>query len=49
MIEVNGPGGMYGELARTWCLGEPDQELLDYWNIALEGQKLNRPLKQTGR
>lgn len=23
MIEVNGPGGYYGEIGRTWCLGEP--------------------------
>lgn len=48
MIEVNGPGGMYGELARTWCLGEPDQELLDYWNIALDGQKLIASLSKPG-
>lgn len=48
MIEVNGPGGMYGELARTWCLGEPNQELLDYWNIALEGQRLIAGLSKPG-
>lgn len=48
MIEVNGPGGMYGELARTWCLGEPNQKLLDYWDIALEGQKLIARLSKPG-
>lgn len=39
MIEVNGPGGYYGELGRTWCLGEPTKELLRLWDIALEAQK----------
>jgi Xaa-Pro aminopeptidase len=39
MIEVNGPGGYYGELCRTWSLGEPPKELLRVWDIALEGQK----------
>lgn len=40
MIEVNGPGGMYGEIGRTWCLGEPPAELLRCWTIALEAQQL---------
>ncbi|HHV64342.1 MAG TPA: aminopeptidase P family protein [Peptococcaceae bacterium] len=48
MIEVNGPGGMYGEFGRTWCLGEPNKELLKCWDIALEGAKLIAKLSKPG-
>lgn len=34
IIEVSGPGGIYGELARTYCLGEPNKSLLDLFEIA---------------
>lgn len=34
MIEVSGPGGQYGELARTWCLGEPTKSLQELFEIA---------------
>lgn len=40
MIEVSGPGGIYCELARTFCLGEPDSELLDLYQTALEVQTM---------
>ena len=40
MIEVNGAGGFYGEIGRTWCLGEPSKDLLHCWDVALEGQHL---------
>lgn len=40
LIEVNGPGGIYGELARIWCLGEPSRELLDAFEAAKEAQKI---------
>ena len=48
MIEVNGPGGYYGELGRTWCLGEPSKELLHSWDIALEAQKRAATLLKPG-
>ena len=48
MIEVNGPGGYYGELGRTWCLGEPPKELLRCWEIALEAQKRAASLLKPG-
>lgn len=48
MIEVNGPGGYYGELGRTWCLGEPPRELLRSWDIALEAQKRAAALLKPG-
>jgi Xaa-Pro aminopeptidase len=34
MIEVSGPGGQYGELARTWCLGEPTKSLQWLFDVA---------------
>ena len=39
MIEVAGPGGIYGELARTFCLGEPNASLLKLYDEALACQK----------
>jgi len=48
MIEPNGPGGFYGEIGRTWCLGEAPKELLKLWDIALEGQKLIAGLAKPG-
>jgi len=40
MIEVSGPGGIYGELARTFCLGEPDPDFAELYNLAKEAQSL---------
>lgn len=48
MIEPNGPGGFYGEIARIWCLGEPPEELLRLWQISLEAQKLAAGLARPG-
>lgn len=48
MIEPNGPGGFYGEIARTWCLGEPPEELLKLWQISLDAQKLAAGLARPG-
>jgi Xaa-Pro aminopeptidase len=38
MIEVNGPGGFYTELGRTFCLGDPPKGLLQVWEAAKEAQ-----------
>ncbi len=39
--ETNGPGGMYTELCRSFCVGcEPDKELADAWKYAVECQHL---------
>jgi Xaa-Pro aminopeptidase len=40
LIEVNGPGGIYGELARLWCLGEPSRELSEAFEAAKEAQEI---------
>ena len=40
MIEVSGPGGIYGELARTFCLGEPDKDYVELYNLAKQAQAL---------
>ena len=39
MIEVNGPGGYYAELGRSFCLGDPPKELLKAWEVAKEAQR----------
>ena len=38
MVEVSGPGGIYGELARTYCLGEPNKSLVDLFAVARGAQ-----------
>ncbi len=38
MIEVAGPGGIYGELSRTFCLTRPWDSLLDLYKIARDCQ-----------
>ena len=40
MIEVSGPGGIYGELARTFSLGEPDRDFVKLYELAKEAQSL---------
>ncbi|AZG06989.1 aminopeptidase P family protein [Pigmentiphaga sp. H8] len=39
LIENNGPGGYYGELARTFVLGKASQELLDTMALLVEAQR----------
>lgn len=38
MIEAAGPGGIYGELSRTFCLSRPSDSLLDLYKIARDCQ-----------
>lgn len=38
MIEISGPGGMYGELARICTLGEPSESLRELFSIARGAQ-----------
>lgn len=38
LIEVNGPGGIYTEIARTLCLGQASQELLDGFAAVKDAQ-----------
>ena len=38
MIEAAGPGGMYGELCRTWTLGKPDEGLKKAWKLGFDIQ-----------
>jgi len=48
LIEVSGPGGFYGELARTWCLNEPSKALLDAFEHAREAQKIVAAMLKPG-
>ena len=39
LIENNGPGGQYAELARTFVLGKASSELRDAFAVVVEAQK----------
>ncbi|SLM18143.1 putative Peptidase, M24 family [uncultured spirochete] len=38
MIETNGPGGYYTEVARVFCMKEPPRDLLDLWDLNVKAQ-----------
>ena len=38
MVEAAGPGGMYGELCRTWTLGKPAEHLKNAWKLGFDIQ-----------
>jgi Xaa-Pro aminopeptidase len=48
LLEGNGPGGFYTEIARVFSLGEPSQELKDVFAYALEAQKVTLNLLKPG-
>ncbi len=48
MIEVNGPGGMYAEVGRIFCLGKVSSELLDAYELCRETQKVTVKLLKPG-
>jgi Xaa-Pro aminopeptidase len=48
LIEVNGPGGLYTEIARIFSLGQPSQELVDAFAFSVEAQKHTLGLLKPG-
>jgi len=48
LIEVNGPGGFYTEIARMFSIGKPSQELQDAFGVAREAQQLTLNLLKPG-
>jgi len=48
MIEVNGPGGMYGEIGRIFFLGKVPSELRDAYELCKETQKVTLKLLRPG-
>lgn len=48
LLEGNGPGGYYTEIARVFSLGEPLQEAKDGFACALEAQKLTVSMLKPG-
>jgi len=48
LLEGNGPGGYYTEIARVFSLGEPAQEAKDMYALALEAQELTRKMLKPG-
>jgi Xaa-Pro aminopeptidase len=48
LLEGNGPGGYYTEIARVFSLGEPTQEAKDGYAIALKAQELTLSMLKPG-
>jgi len=48
LIEVNGPGGLYTEIARGFSIGQPSQELVDAFSYSVEVQKHSLSLLKPG-
>jgi Xaa-Pro aminopeptidase len=48
MIEVNGPGGMYGEIGRIFFLGKVPSELQDAYHLCKETQQVTLKLLKPG-
>jgi len=48
LLEGNGPGGFYTEIARVFSLGKPSRELQDAFADALEAQKVTLNLLKPG-
>ncbi len=48
LVEVNGPGGFYTEIARTFVLGKAPQELVDGLETVKEAQKYMLGLMKPG-
>ena len=48
LIEVNGPGGLYTEIARVFSMGPPSQELVDAFDAAVEAQQHTLNLLKPG-
>ena len=48
LVEVNGPGGFYAELGRTFSLGRPSNALVVANQNAIEAQKVTRELLKPG-
>ena len=48
MVEVNGPGAMYGEIGRVFFLGKVPSELFDAFELCKETQKVTLGLLKPG-
>ncbi len=48
LIEGNGPGGYYTEIARAFSLGEPSQETRDTYEVVLEAEEVTLNLLKPG-
>jgi Xaa-Pro aminopeptidase len=48
LIEVNGPGGFYTEIGRSFSIGRPSQEFEDAFGTAVEAQEVTLHLLKPG-
>jgi len=48
LLEISGPGGYYCESARNFSLGEPTDEMMKMWNLAVESQDYIQTVMKPG-
>jgi Xaa-Pro aminopeptidase len=48
LIETNGPGGFYAEIARVFCLNDPTDEMIKVWEDNVKAQKMCAEMLKTG-
>ena len=48
LLECNGIGGHFTALGRNFCLGEPDPEIVKYWELCLKMQDFAAERLKTG-
>ena len=48
LIETNGPGGFYAEIARVFCLNDPTPEMLKVWDDNVKTQQMCVDMLKTG-
>lgn len=48
LIETNGPGGMYAEIARVFCLSDPTEEMMKLWETNVKAQRLSSTMLKPG-
>jgi Xaa-Pro aminopeptidase len=48
LIEVNGPGGFYTEIARMFSIGQPSQDMVDAFSYSVEAQRHTLSLCKPG-
>lgn len=48
LIETNGPGGFYAEIARVFCLNDPTPEMIKVWEDTVKAQQMCAAMLKTG-
>jgi len=48
LIETNGPGGFYAEIARVFCLNDPTAEMIKVWDDNVKAQQVCAAMLKIG-